>query len=568
MGSLSKGALFTCRIASRGSNRGPLDASVFVDAMGSNAFVPFFANSLLSGVMREHPGKEHSHRREAARPPVCAKARPDHPKKPRDRKPAKNEFPDARAANPRLPLSHKPAPGNGGERKPNPAEESRVDAEGTGARIAKVMARAGLCSRREAESWIGEGRVALNGVALTNPAVNVRPDDKITIDGEPLVHRARTRLFLFHKPRGLVTTAHDPEGRPTVFDYLREHWPDGPRVVSIGRLDINTEGLLLLTNDGGLARVLELPSTGWVRRYRVRANGATDQAVLDRLRQGLTLDGVHYAGIEATLDRVQGANSWVTVALREGKNREIKRVFEHLGLYVNRLIRLSFGPFQLGEIAEGAIEEVRTRVIRDQLGPTLAEAAGADFTSPLENENEAAEVVEAITPREPRAGSGPRHGARPRQTRSPREGKPPAREPQFEKRAEAKVKPAPRPRKYVSALRAEESETRGPRKRVERRETADRAGRTVYVERLVTTGTTNKKQDKTQTKRPGKGKPLATRGGRSFGEESVARTGRHGSKPSTAPRASGPKSKPGRGHAGGGRPAPPSQTPRRPRGKS
>ena len=433
MGSLSKGALFTCHIASPGSNRGPFDASVFVDAMGSNAFVPFFANSLLSGVMREHPSKKHSRRREAARSPVGAKARPDHAKKPRDRKPAKNEFPDARVANPRLPLSHKPAPGNGGERKPNPTEEARADAEGTAARIAKVMARAGLCSRREAESWIGEGRVALNGVALTNPAVNVGPHDKITIDGEPLVHRARTRLFLFHKPRGLVTTAHDPEGRPTVFDYLREHWPDGPRVVSIGRLDINTEGLLLLTNDGGLARVLELPSTGWVRRYRVRANGATDQAVLDRLRQGLTLDGVHYAGIEATLDRVQGANSWVTVALREGKNREIKRVFEHLGLYVNRLIRLSFGPFQLGEIAEGAIEEVRTRVIRDQLGPTLAEAAGADFTSPLENENEAAEVVEAITPREPRAGSGPRHGARPRQTRSPREGKPPAREPQFEK---------------------------------------------------------------------------------------------------------------------------------------
>ncbi|MGA7384376.1 MAG: pseudouridine synthase, partial [Methylocella sp.] len=236
------------------------------------------------------------------------------------------------AINRPLRLSHEAAPRNGHE---------------TGERIAKVMARAGLCSRREAEAWIGEGRVALNGVALTNPAVNVRRDDKIAIDGEPLAPRARTRLFLFHKPRGLVSTARDPQGRPTIFDYLREHWPAGPRVVGIGRLDINSEGLLLLTNDGGLARVLELPATGWVRRYRVRAKGETDQAILDRLREGLTLDGVKYAGIEATLDRAQGANSWLTMALREGKNREIKRVLEHLGLQVNRLIRLSFGPFQL-----------------------------------------------------------------------------------------------------------------------------------------------------------------------------------------------------------------------------
>jgi 23S rRNA pseudouridine2605 synthase len=281
------------------------------------------------------------------------------------------------------------------------------------------MARAGLCSRREAEGWIGEGRVALNGVPLTNPAVNVGPGDKITIDGEPLVQRARTRLFLFHKPRGLVTTERDPEGRPTVFDYLREHWPDGPRVVSIGRLDINTEGVLLLTNDGGLAHVLELPSTGWVRRYRVRAKGATGQAVLDGLRQGLTLDGVHYAGIEATLDRVQGANSWMTMALREGKNREIKRVFEHLGLQVNRLIRLSFGPFQLGEITEGTVEEVRTRVLRDQLGPALAKAAGADFSSPLHTENEEAEVG-TVNPREPRVRPGPEHANPPRRMRSHR----------------------------------------------------------------------------------------------------------------------------------------------------
>ena len=564
MGSLAKSALFMSRLASRGS----FDVIMFCRLDGPNALVPFFANSLLSRAMREHPGKEHSRRRETARFPAGARARPDRPKKPRDHKPAAQEFPDARAAVPRQPLSHKPGPGNGGGRKPKPAEAARPGPEATGARIAKVMARAGLCSRREAESWIGEGRVALNGVALVNPAVNVGPDDKITIDGEPLVHRARTRLFLFHKPRGLVTTAHDPEGRPTVFDFLREHWPDGPRVVSIGRLDINTEGLLLVTNDGGLARVLELPSTGWVRRYRVRANGETDQAALDSLRQGLTLEGVHYAGIEATLDRVQGANCWVTVALREGKNREIKRVFEHLGLYVNRLIRLSYGPFQLGEIAEGAIEEVRTRVIRDQLGPALAEAAGADFTSPLENEHEEAEIVEAVNAREPPARTGPRNANRPRQARSAREAKPSAREPQFEKRAEAKVKPAPRPRKHISAIRAEESETRGPRKRVERRETADRAGRTVYVERHVAAATANKKQETTQTKQPGKGKPFAARGDRRFAEESGTKHPRQGSKPSGAPRAPGPKGKPGPGRAGGGRPAPRGQTPRRPRGKS
>jgi 23S rRNA pseudouridine2605 synthase len=451
------------------------------------------------------------------------------------------------------------------------------------------MARAGLCSRREAESWVGEGRVAVNGVALTNPAVNVRPDDKITIDGEPLVHRARTRLFLFHKPRGLVTTERDPEGRLTVFDFLREHWPDGPRVVSIGRLDINTEGLLLLTNDGGLARVLEMPSTGWVRRYRVRAKGATDQAVLDRLRQGLTLDDVHYAGIIATLDREQGANSWLTMALREGKNREIKRVLEHLGLQVNRLIRLSFGPFQLGEIAEGAIEEVRTRVLRDQLGPTLAEEAGADFLSPLENENEAAEVAEAVNPREPRTHTGPDQANRPRRTRSQGAAKPHARDRQFgdrqnrdrpietraEARVEARVKPAPRPRKHISALRAEEGEPRGPRKRVERRETADRTGRTVYVEQIKLAGAGKENREKTPGKRPGKGKPFAGRGhaasegrgGRAI-EERGARTGRHGSKPPKA-RAPGPNGKPGQGRAGGGRPSPRGgHGPRRPREKS
>nr|MDQ6869888.1 pseudouridine synthase [Pseudomonadota bacterium] len=336
-------------------------------------------------------------------------------------------------------------------------------------------------------------------------AVNVRRDDKITVDGEPLAHRARTRLFLFHKPRGLVTTARDPQGRPAIFDYLREHWPDGPRVVSIGRLDINSEGLLLLTNDGGLARVLELPATGWVRRYRVRAKGETDQAILDRLRGGLTLEGVKYAGIEATLDRAPGANSWLTMALREGKNREIKRVLEHIGLQVNRLIRLSFGPFQLGELAEGAVEEVRTRVLREQLGPVLAKAAGADFSSPLHAENEVTEVVDVLA-REPRNSAGPgrdhwnAHG-----TRSPRAAKPRGDDRQPEARAAVRAKPAPPARKHVSALRAEYGEPPKERQRIERRETADRGGRTVYVERLVS------------AKREDKRKPPDTRNGRRFG---------------------------------------------------
>ena len=437
--------------------------------------------------MREHPGKEHPRRHDAGRFPVGAPARPDHPKKPRGHTVAKKDFVDAAIGRP-LRLSHKAAPRNGQE---------------TGERIAKVMARAGLCSRREAEAWIGEGRVALNGVALTNPAVNVRRDDKITIDGEPLAHRARTRLFLFHKPRGLVTTARDPQGRPTIFDYLREHWPAGPRIVSIGRLDINSEGLLLLTNDGGLARVLELPATGWVRRYRVRAKGETDQAILDRLRDGLTLEGVKYAGVEATLDRVPGANSWLTMALREGKNREIKRVLEHIGLQVNRLIRLSFGPFRLGELAEGAVEEVRTRVLRDHLGPALAKAAGADFSSPLHAEYEVAEVVDVSNARQHKNGRD--HTNAPYGTRSPHASRPRGDDRRLEARAAVKAKPAPPARKHVSALRAAYGEPPKERQRIERRETADRGGRTVYVELLVSA----KREDKRQDKR----KPPDTRNG-------------------------------------------------------
>ena len=247
-------------------------------------------------------------------------------------------------------------------------------------RIAKVIARAGIASRRDAEAMIAEGRVTLNGKVLESPAINVTAADRITVDGEPLPAKERTRLWLYHKPRGLVTTARDPEGRPTVFDNLPE---DLPRVVAVGRLDINTEGLLLLTNDGGLARVIAHPDTGWLRRYKVRAHGEINQADLDRLRDGITIDGIDYGPIEARLDRVQGDNAWITMGLREGKNREIKRILEHMGVQVNRLIRMSFGPFQLGDLEDGLVEEVRTKVLRDQLGEALAIEAGVDFESPV-----------------------------------------------------------------------------------------------------------------------------------------------------------------------------------------
>jgi 23S rRNA pseudouridine2605 synthase len=243
-----------------------------------------------------------------------------------------------------------------------------------------VIARAGLCSRRDAEAWIAEGRVSVNGAAITSPALNVRETDSIVVDGKPLPQRERTRLFLYYKPRGLVTTNSDPEGRPTIFDALPKNLP---RLISVGRLDLNTEGLLLLTNDGGLARVLELPETGWLRRYRVRAHGRIQQPALDALRKGVEIDGIRYGAIEATVDREQGANVWLTFAIREGKNREVRNVLEHLGLQVNRLIRLSYGPFQLAEMKEGAVEEVRTRMLRDQLGERITALAGADFAGPI-----------------------------------------------------------------------------------------------------------------------------------------------------------------------------------------
>jgi len=234
-----------------------------------------------------------------------------------------------------------------------------------GARIAKVLARAGLCSRREAERWIEQGRVKVGGKVLESPAYNVQPGDDVRVDGKPLPQAEETKLFLYHKPVGLVTSASDEKGRATVFDKLP---PEIGRVVSVGRLDINSEGLLLLTNDGGLARYLELPATGWKRRYRVRARGTADVAALEKLKDGITVEGVRYDAIEAVLERAQeGANCWLSMTLREGKNREVRKVLAALGLSVNRLIRVAYGPFQLGNLPEGAVKDVTGKVLREQV---------------------------------------------------------------------------------------------------------------------------------------------------------------------------------------------------------
>lgn len=258
--------------------------------------------------------------------------------------------------------------------------ESRQPAA-AGDRLAKVIARAGLCSRRQAEQWIAAGRVLVNSKPVRTPAFNVTDDDHITVDGEPLRERQGTRLWLYHKPAGKVVTERDPEGRPTIFEDLATKGL--PRVMTVGRLDINTEGLLLLTNDGGLKRVLELPSTGWLRRYKVRAHGKIEQKQLDALKKGMEVDGVKYGRIDAEVERVQGSNVWINVALREGKNREIKNVLSALGLDVNRLIRVSFGPFQLSDLPVDAVDTVKHKMLRDQLGTKLAAEAGVDFESPL-----------------------------------------------------------------------------------------------------------------------------------------------------------------------------------------
>ncbi len=353
--------------------------------------------------------------------------------------------------------------------------------ETAGERIAKVIARAGLGSRREAEEWIVAGRVAVNGTVIHSPAHNVTGRDRVSVDGQPLPERERTRLFLYHKPRGLLTAHSDPQGRPTIFQRLPAHLP---RLISVGRLDFNTEGLLLLTNDGALARILELPATGWVRRYRVRAHGSVTQAQLDALRTGVTIDGIRYGEIEATLDRVQGSNLWLTFAIREGKNREVRNVLGHLGLTVARLIRVSFGPFQLGDLAEGAVEEVRTRVVREQLGERLVGLSGADFSGP----------IDAPPPRE-KSGEGMRANVRSEPNRSASRpsvsDKPAGKKPTNRQstshswRAREEERPA---KKLKRKFRGSRRDAKAPRERSPGKARAglvsDRKGRRVLVERF------------------------------------------------------------------------------------
>jgi 23S rRNA pseudouridine2605 synthase len=264
----------------------------------------------------------------------------------------------------------------------DPPDDAPDDAK-RGERIAKWLARAGVASRRDAERMIAEGRVKLGGQVVGTPATFIAPGDHVTVDGKPIGAPERTRLFRYHKPEGLVTTHRDPEGRPTVFAKLP---PGLPRLVSVGRLDLTSEGLLLLTNDGALARKLELPSNGWLRRYRVRVHGRVEEAALAALARGVTVEGVRYGPIEAGLDARQGTNAWLTVSIQEGKNREIRRVMAHLGLEVTRLIRTAYGPFQLGILPRGAVEEVNAKVLRDQLGldapKRLREVAQAPLAEP------------------------------------------------------------------------------------------------------------------------------------------------------------------------------------------
>lgn len=302
---------------------------------------------------------------------------------------------------PEKPAGKTPAKPPARHRKVAPASST------PGERIAKVLSRAGVASRREAERMIQLGEVTVNGKVIDSPALNVTSADRITVRGEPLAAPEPARLWLYHKPEGLVTSASDEKGRPTIFDALPE---DMPRVMSIGRLDLNSEGLLLLTNDGEIKRRLELPSTGWLRKYRVRVKGNPTDPDLEPLRKGITVEGETFQPMNVSLDRHQGANAWLTVGLREGKNREIRRAMTAIGLTVNRLIRTGYGPFRLGELAPGAVEEVRPKVLRDQLG--LTGAASDDLPAPPKP---AASKPAARAPRSP-AGTAP--GAKPVRSRA------------------------------------------------------------------------------------------------------------------------------------------------------
>ncbi len=233
-----------------------------------------------------------------------------------------------------------------------------------GDRIAKVMARAGLCSRREAERWIVAGRVKVDGKLIDSPALTVTDANVIVVDEVQISERQETKLWRYHKPQGLIVSHDDPEGRATVFEKMP---PEMPRVISVGRLDYNSEGLMMMTNNGELARYMEKPQTGWIRSYRVRVNGRVNQAELDELKNGVTISGIRYGAIKATLDSQKGANAWITFSLTEGKNREIRVVMEHLGYQVTRLIRTAYGPFQLGKMERGAVTEVGRRMLKDSV---------------------------------------------------------------------------------------------------------------------------------------------------------------------------------------------------------
>ncbi|MFV1530657.1 MULTISPECIES: pseudouridine synthase [unclassified Phaeobacter] len=277
---------------------------------------------------------------------------------------------------PSSPKGQRPAAAKPARASKKPTAPSATGESPDGDRIAKVLSRAGVASRREAEKMIAEGRIAVNGKVIDSPALNVvLGKDRIVVDGMPMQDPEPPRLWMYHKPAGLVTTTSDELDRRTIFDELPE---DMPRVMTVGRLDLNSEGLLLLTNDGGIKRQLELPSTGWLRRYRVRINGRPKDSDFEPLRQGLVIEGERFQPMTVALDRQQGANAWLTIGLREGKNREIRRAIEDIGFTVNRLLRLSYGPFQLGNLKPGEVEELRPRVVRDQLGLTGPETEEDD----------------------------------------------------------------------------------------------------------------------------------------------------------------------------------------------
>jgi len=290
-------------------------------------------------------------------------------------------------------------------------EDSETEAPEKGERIAKRLARAGICSRRDAEKLITSRRVVVNGKALESPAFLVGPTDRIVVDGQLVPEAEKARVWRYHKPAGLVTTHHDPQGRATVFQKLPETMP---RVISVGRLDLSSEGLLLLTNDGELARSLELPAAGWVRRYRVRVHGSIEPESLVPLEKGLTIDGVKYGPIKAILDRQKGSNAWLTISLKEGKNREIRRVMEHMGWPVSRLVRVSYGPFQLGNLEEGGVEEVPAKIVKEQLGQGGGNWAKADTED---------RPRPPAKHKPPHDSKGPREGRGSYETKGPRDGK-------------------------------------------------------------------------------------------------------------------------------------------------